>query len=1082
MATSVLTLSLFGPFRVAIDDVLVTGFPTDKVRALLAYLAIETDRPHPRSSLATLLWPDMPEEIALRNLRKTLHRLQQTLAASLAPTEEGLFLATRQVIQLNQHACSVDVAGFQARLSAVAAHSHRHLHLCLPCLDRLDQAVALYRGELLSGFALPDAEPFEEWLLLRREMLLHQVLQRLYDLAAAYLERQEYERAYTYATRQVELDPGREEAHRQVLLALELNGQRSEALAYFERCRRMLLETLGVEPAAETLDLVNQFTVGSPSGPSAAPPSAQPSTSRPTPASHLPAQFTPFFGRTTELLQIAEYFRDPDCRLVSILGPGGVGKTRLAVRAADQLTRRARFPDGIVFFPLAEIGSTDLLPATLVSGLGLNLDGGSDSRAQLLRALGPRDCLLVLDNMEHLLEAVDLLVDILRAAPRVCLFVTSRLPLDLRAEQRVYLEGLDYPGQIALTSTSSGLPPLNRAEVEVADSTSVQLFVQTAERVHPAFALSAANEHDILQICRLVDGLPLALELAAPWVRIMECPAIAAAIEHNLTLLTSTARDIPERHRSMEAVLAQSWHLLTRDEQAALAQLSVFRGPFDVGAAASVTGVTILDLATFVDRSLLQRTSDGLYQLHELLRQFGAQKFELMPARDTEAIHERHSSYYLGLVAVQEQTLYGPEARPAVVTLRRQIGNIRVAWEWAVGHGRDDALVGSLESMVRFWLLASLFEEAERVLGDAVVRLQGRLEADPACGPLTATLAIRLLAEQARFLEVRYKVDDAISALDRALAMAERGADREGEALVQSVLGEVLPHRGEYERARVQLERACEYFQSRQQLRRLARALSHLGIVYWRSDDYARAIEHLVRARSMLETLDDRWGLARVLYALGGVAFQQGDLDGALRYGQETLRLYDAMGDRRNSASVRGSLALAYCRLERYDLALELNQQDREMSREVGDRHGVAITLGNRGWIYQVSGDLERSVRCLEEALQIEEELGNAWDTARHRAALARVHHLRGERDRAGMLYALALPVLRDRGAPYYSVGPLLNTAELRLELGHVHEATALLDEGTALARELGIEDEIARGQALAATIAEGLSHGVAQS
>jgi predicted ATPase/DNA-binding SARP family transcriptional activator len=1082
MASPVLTLSLFGPFRVAIDDVLVTGFPTDKVRALLAYLAIETDRPHPRSSLATLLWPDMPEEIALRNLRKTLHRLQQTLAASLAPTEEGLFLATRQVIQLNRHACSVDVAGFQARLSAVAAHSHRRLHLCLPCLDRLDGAVALYRGELLAGFALPDAEPFEEWLLLRREMLLHQVLQGLYDLGSAHLERQEYERAYTYATRQVELDPGREEAHRQVLLALELNGQRSEALAYFERCRRMLLETLGVEPAAETLDLVNQITAGSPSGRSAAPTSAQPSTSRPTPISNLPAQFTPFFGRTTELLQIAEYFHDPDCRLVSILGPGGVGKTRLAVRAADQLIRRTRFPDGAVFFPLAEIGSTDLLPATMVTGLGLNLDGGSDSRTQLLRALGPRDCLLVLDNMEHLFDAVDLLVDILRAAPRVRLLVTSRLPLDLRAEQRLYLEGLDYPGQIGLTSTSSGLPPMNRVEVEVADSTSVQLFVQTAERVYPAFALSTANERAILQICRLVDGLPLALELAAPWVRIMECPAIAAAIEHNLTLLTSTARDIPERHRSMEAVLTQSWHLLTRDEQGALAQLSVFRGPFDPDAAASVAGVTILDLATFVDTSLLQRTSDGWYQLHELLRQFVAQKFALMQARDTEAIHDRHSSYYLGMVADQEQELYGREARSAVDTLRRQIGNIREAWERAVGHGKDDALVGSLESMTRFWHLASFFEEAERVLGDAIARLQGRLDADPACDPSTAALVIRLLAEQARFLEVRYKVDDAISALDRALVMAERGADREGEALVQSVLGEVLPHRGEYDRARVQLERACEYFQSRQQLRRLARALSHLGIVYWRSDDYARAVEHLVRARSLLQTLDDRWELARVLYALAGVAFQQSDLDGALRHGQEALRLYDAIGDRRNSASVRGSLALAYCRLERYDLALEFNQQDREMSREVGDRHGVAITLGNRGWIYQVSGDLERAVQCLEEALQIEEELGNAWDTARHRAALARVHHLRGERDLAGILYALALPALRDRGAPYYSVGPLLNTAELQLELGHVDEATALLDEGTALARELGIEDEIARGQALAATIAESLSQGTTQS
>jgi predicted ATPase len=243
----------------------------------------------------------------------------------------------------------------------------------------------------------------------------------------------------------------------------------------------------------------------------------------------IPLQLTPFIGRQRELLQIAEYLRDADCRLVTILGPGGMGKTRLALKVAEQAAGRSRFADGIAVVSLAGVGEPEQLPAALLSGLRLEQDPGADARAQLLDHLASRAYLLVLDNFEQLVGRTDLLVDILAAAPGVCLLVTSRLPLRLRAEQRVPLEGLDYPELDE--APSRGQPG---AEQGGTSSSGVQLFVQTARRVDPTFSLSAGNQRDVLRICRLVGGMPLALELAAPWVALMDCARIAATIERGL--------------------------------------------------------------------------------------------------------------------------------------------------------------------------------------------------------------------------------------------------------------------------------------------------------------------------------------------------------------------------------------------------------------------------------------------------------------------------------------------------------------------------------------------------------------------
>jgi DNA-binding SARP family transcriptional activator/uncharacterized protein YndB with AHSA1/START domain len=253
MADDRLVLDLFGSFRAAVGGTPLNGFRSDKARALLAYLAVEGDRPHARSSLATLLWPNMLDDAALGNLRKTLHRLQ----VALAPTGRPVLLVTRQAIALDRAACVTDVATFRDLLAGAEAHPHAALHECDCCVDRLAQAVALYRGELLAGFNLPDAEPFDEWLMLRRERFLHAALGALYRLTAVNLERGEYDQALAHAVQQVELDPVREEAHRQAIRALLLSGHSRQAGAYLNRAREMVMDALGVDLSPETLALLD---------------------------------------------------------------------------------------------------------------------------------------------------------------------------------------------------------------------------------------------------------------------------------------------------------------------------------------------------------------------------------------------------------------------------------------------------------------------------------------------------------------------------------------------------------------------------------------------------------------------------------------------------------------------------------------------------------------------------------------------------------------------------------------------------------------------------------------------------------
>jgi predicted ATPase len=421
---------------------------------------------------------------------------------------------------------------------------------------------------------------------------------------------------------------------------------------------------------------------------------------RPLGLRNLPAQPTSFVGRGEELAEIAELLDDPACRLLTLLGPGGIGKTRLAVevaaRAGDDVT------DGVCFVPLQGVRPGYLVSA-IADAAGVPSRGQEDPRTQLLRYLRDREMLLVLDSFEHLLAGeIDLVSDILQAAARVRLLVTSREVLNLQGEWLYPVSGLRVPA-----SEYTGNLDVYSA---------VQLFAERARHVRRDFSL-AAERAGVVRICQLVEGMPLAIELAVPWLKTLRCAEIAAEIHRHLDFLSTRLRDVPERHRNMQAVFDQSWNLLTQEEQKVFQRLSVFQGGFRRDAVRQVAGASLAILSSLVDKSLLRREPDGRYQMHELLRQYAAEQLAASPDAVVEA-HDRHCAYYAQFL--HQRLVDIGRRREVAQEIAAELENIRAAWRRAIDHGKTEVIQKAASTWFYFCQIQSRYQEGEAVLAAAI--------------------------------------------------------------------------------------------------------------------------------------------------------------------------------------------------------------------------------------------------------------------------------------------------------------------------------------------------------------------------
>lgn len=655
-----LGISLLGGFQAKLNDQPVTRFRSTNNQGLLVYLALNSDRPVPRDVLATLFWPDETDRVARNNLRQALYQLRTVLEDGHRE-EHPYLLVTRQSIQFNQDSnYSLDVSEF---LQAVEAGD-------------LDAAGELYHGELLPGFTCDSAE-FEDWLRLERERLHQLALEVLHELTREHLRAGMAEQAQATARRQLALEPWRESAHRQLMQAHALAGDRRLALAQYEQLRERLWEELALEPSPDTEALLAEIRSGR-YGPAPDDTPIRP----PVRANHnLPADTTPLIGREMELAALNHLLTQEHQRLVTIIGPGGMGKTRLALAAGGQ--QLDQYADGVYVVDLAALAEPDEIPAAIATALDYQApDKSQDLWPQLLAALQRRQMLLLLDNFEHLLGGSMLINELLQACPEVTVLVTSRQRLNLASESRYELGGLAVPEQLALEKAKA--------------YTAVELFVDSGRRVRPDFSISEDNIADVVRICQLVQGMPLGLVLASAWLELLSPAEIAAEIETSLEFLEADLADLPDRQHSMRAVFDGSWQMLSPAEQTVLARLSVFRGGFTREAAETVAGANLRVLLALLHKSLLQRdAASGRFTVHELLRQFAAEQRARLDPDDAAAL--AHCRYFADLVQaeIRRSLFYYPMLM--VVERADERDNLYRAWDYAI----ENALADELADLVR---------------------------------------------------------------------------------------------------------------------------------------------------------------------------------------------------------------------------------------------------------------------------------------------------------------------------------------------------------------------------------------------
>ncbi len=443
------------------------------------------------------------------------------------------------------------------------------------------------------------------------------------------------------------------------------------------------------------------------------------------PTDHLPIPATPFVGREEELSSIAALLGDPNCRLLTLVGSGGTGKTRIAAEVTAQIANG--FAHGSYFVPLAPITSPDLVALTIASSIGLLLHTSESPAAQIMDYLCGRELLLVLDNFEHLMSAVDLIIEILEAAPNVRLLVTSRERLNIREEWVLDIYGLDYPQDEIIHP--------------VEQYSAIQFFLKCAYRVKPDFQLTETIQSSVIRICRLVEGMPLGIELAASWVRTLSCQAIADEIERNLDFLASSQRNMPQKHGSMRAVFDQSYNLLTEEQQQVFRKLSVFRGGFRPQAANAVANASLMTLAALVDKSLLRVSTEGRYDMHELLRQYGED--HLRATDIVDSVHDAHSSTYADFIHQRVDDLKGRRQLEAIAEINADFENVRTAWNWASDHNHVHRIDKMLDGLALFCDLHSRIQEWATLTNYAKKQFAGDHRFERVWGQLVSPTLLR---------------------------------------------------------------------------------------------------------------------------------------------------------------------------------------------------------------------------------------------------------------------------------------------------------------------------------------------------
>jgi predicted ATPase/DNA-binding SARP family transcriptional activator/Tfp pilus assembly protein PilF len=990
-----LILQFLGLPQVHLDD---KPIATDrrKAIALLAYLAVnDIGRPrqkYSRESLSALFWPDYQQAKAFSNLRRTIWEIHQAIG-------EGWLIADRESVHLNPDAeIDLDVARFQELLSQSQQQNDPALRIPL-----LSEAVKLSRDHFLTGFSLKDAPNFNEWIFAESEELRRNLADALTLLSEDHCALGQADKAIPYGRRLVTLDQLNESSHRKLMEVYLQAGQHSAALKQYQTCEQILRKELNIDPQPETRALYKRILKGE-----VKPVRTEKQIETPTPKSNLPVQVSSFIGREKEQDEIINLITKD--RLVTLTGVGGIGKTRLALKAAHQVLNT--FTDGVWFIDLAPLSDPALVPYTTINTMGLIEQANRPPQTILIDFLQAKKSLLIFDNCEHLIQGCAQLAEtLLQACPDLHILATSR-------------EALDIPGEtVYLVPTLTTPDPSNSTLGTLSQYEAVQLFVERAQSAVRDFSVTQDNASAIAQVCHHLDGIPLALELAAARVKLLRVEEIATRLDDRFRLFTGGARTALPRHQTLRAMIDWSHDLLSGPERALLRRLSVFAGGWSLEAAESVCGgedietPEILDLLTqLLNKSLVlaerKHGQETRYRMLETIRQYANKN--LWEAGEGERLRQRHLAYFVEFAERAEPNLRAIDMAIWLDRLEAELDNIRSALEYAL-ESDVEAELRLASALLWFWHIRGHTNEGIDWL------------------------------EQGLSIETAARSDQPLSP-NRAMLR--------GKAL--NVIGFLVHMMGMYEKAVAFSEESLSIFRELGPAgkRDGAYALCLLGIHRFRQD-VRQAKLLLEEALALSREVGDKFGIAQCLNHLAAVAWNQGHKENARALLEEALALRKKIGDKDGIAFVLEELGNQAVRKGDYKQATICYEESLALFREVGNKGGVGVVLTYLGRVARAQDNYERAATFLEGALTLGQDLGDKNATAERLVDLGSVAQSEGSYRRATQIYEEALTLFREIENQFGIAVTLRHLGLAALQQGNYEQASKRFDEALAISQEI---------------------------
>ncbi|MCE7989510.1 MAG: hypothetical protein DYG89_50810 [Caldilinea sp. CFX5] len=939
----ILRIHLLGDFQLTYGGQAVTAMNTARLQALLAYLLLHRHAPQTRQHLAFLFWPDTSEAQALTNLRNLLHKLRQAL-----PEPDHFLLADAQTVQWRPDApFTLDVADFEAALTQATT-----------CAE-LETAVKHYSGPLLPSC-------YDDWILPEREAYQRRASEALTRLLDALERMNDHRTAIGYGQQLLQLDPTDEGIYGRLMHSYAALGDRSGLLRVYQNCVTALERELDVEPMAATHELYEQL-LHSLRQPASPPPAPAPVTT------NLPIPVSSFVGRQREIAEIKaclqgtetpdigqhKVVRDrrlPPVRLVTLIGAGGSGKTRLALQVATALVDA--YADGVWWIDLVALQEASLVPQVVAHTLGVSEAHQTPLPTTLLQFLQKKELLLVLDNCEHLIDAcAQLAYTLLSRCARVQILATSREPLGITGEHV-------YPAPIlSLPGSCVGLSPERLLDYEA-----IRLFVERAQSIDPDFRLTTANAATICQVCQRLDGIPLALELAAARMKVLTVEQIAGRLNDRLRLLTAGSRTAAPHHQTLRATLDWSYDLLTAEEQLLFRRLAIFAGSFPLAAVEEICGplpAPTLDLLThLVEKSLVtvERTGQGVYyRLFETMRDYAREK--LLSSGEIEHLRLRHLHFFIRATESLYDQWDSVDREYWMACLERLHNNIRIALRRAMESGKAVEALRLAAATGSFWELRGYWGEGRQWLAQALALSDRTGTYLNQAADLRSWTALAL----ARAGAMTWRQCDFTGArilLEKSLALDRKVDKWDGISATLGILGGVAFEQGDYAAAQAYYTESLAAAHVMGTKHPVAMAHFCLGLVAYHLADYSAAHEHLAESLTRFREIGHS-DVAYSLNALGNLANLQGNEAAAWPFYQECLTLRRTIGDKRGVAATLNDIANLTAKQGDYGAAYTHYQESLRLFQELGNQRGVVGAFSGLARLQQVQGNLHLAVKLL---------------------------------------------------------------------------------------------------------------------